>query len=241
MLSFYIHASSKTEAGFVISGALSDQVHRMGTGEYCIDSNPQHPKYEFRILSLDRDLGRLFTGFLSDIGRTLSGTMLYDLGADSHHFIFKRIQPEIMCCRPSPSEFFKNKAKALWKYALTAVLDDVRRHSEFLSWSYIKSRRTRRKLYIKLQLRQASGHRPSRKEKALLAECRWSITASDARLYALILEREQRLRPKHRSANQFVYSSTADGSSEVSDATIVVKKYQERDMFASNATMAPRC
>ncbi|KAI0665675.1 hypothetical protein C8Q78DRAFT_1063523 [Trametes maxima] len=68
--------------------------------------------------------------------------------------IKKNSIPEVMIFYPTPSALSANRAAARWRFAISAVLDDVRRHQCF-SWAFIKERRDRKQLFASLLLVQS--------------------------------------------------------------------------------------
>ncbi|OJT10257.1 hypothetical protein TRAPUB_13211 [Trametes pubescens] len=93
-----------------------------------------------------------FTGTLTEDGGTLSGSWGYEDDEKPYRFLFKRIPAETLIARPPPTEFEENKIRALWKYALTAVHNEVRR--KMFSWSYLKERRDIKHEYLHLVERE---------------------------------------------------------------------------------------
>ncbi|PIL33864.1 hypothetical protein GSI_03570 [Ganoderma sinense ZZ0214-1] len=82
-----------------------------------------------------------WTVTLADDGDTLSGKWGYEKDDQPHTVIYKRIPPEVLIDRPHPREFAEDRARALWKFAVTAVRNQVRRKLFLFSWSYLKERR----------------------------------------------------------------------------------------------------
>ncbi|KAI0645299.1 hypothetical protein C8Q79DRAFT_1011379 [Trametes meyenii] len=62
--------------------------------------------------------------------------------------------PEVMIFYPTLSALRIDKAAALWRFAISAVLNDVRRHQCF-SWAFIKERRDQKRLFASLVLVQS--------------------------------------------------------------------------------------
>ncbi|TFK85020.1 hypothetical protein K466DRAFT_647032 [Polyporus arcularius HHB13444] len=114
--------------------------------------------------------------------------------AIDNHFIFKRLPPWLMCCRPDPVVYQLNKPRALWKYALTAAREMVGRH--LFTWSYFKRRRDNRKRYVELLIRLNYADLDE-EEVMELARIRQTLTAADARLYETRYEYELRSTPIH--------------------------------------------
>ncbi|PIL33322.1 hypothetical protein GSI_04773 [Ganoderma sinense ZZ0214-1] len=96
------------------------------------------------------------TGTLDEDGKKLSGRWGYDKDDQPHAFtLWREVEPVKIANRPHPEEFKKDKVKALWKYALTVVHNEVRRR--LFSWSYIKERRDVRRKFLKLAPKGDSG------------------------------------------------------------------------------------
>ncbi|EIW54523.1 uncharacterized protein TRAVEDRAFT_74550 [Trametes versicolor FP-101664 SS1] len=84
--------------------------------------------------------------------------------------IKKGSSPDIMQFYPLPSELEGNKASALWRFAISAVLHEVRRRR--LSWGFIKERRDRKHLLASLllaELQNGSLHADDVAERVRLA------------------------------------------------------------------------
>ncbi|KAI0332934.1 hypothetical protein GY45DRAFT_365739 [Cubamyces sp. BRFM 1775] len=81
---------------------------------------------------------------LSQDGLTLEGDQDYtraptsDQGPVPHAVLRKDSSAEVMRFYPSPRELEKNRASALWRFAIFAILYDVRRR--LFTWSFIRER-----------------------------------------------------------------------------------------------------
>jgi hypothetical protein len=64
---------------------------------------------------------------------------------------FRRIQPRYLTVYPSIKELRDNKPRALWRYAISAVRNDIQR--EHWTWSYFSQRRDDRKTAVSLSVR----------------------------------------------------------------------------------------
>ncbi|KAI0766852.1 hypothetical protein BD413DRAFT_141493 [Trametes elegans] len=135
-----------------------------------------------------------FTGVLSDDGETLSGTWGYSTGEKPWAFIFKRIPPETLIARPPPSEFEENKIRALWKYALTAAHNEVRR--KMFSWSYLKERRDIRVEYLEL-LERETDELTTAEDLERFAVLDRTATTEDVRCFYVLKDYRQRPVPSH--------------------------------------------
>ncbi|KAM5533024.1 hypothetical protein V8D89_013292 [Ganoderma adspersum] len=129
MMTFCLHASvdhTTYEASAIL--ACGTYFNVLGTYTAQIDGTVA---YTFTQAYVAQIQTRYFTGALVDDGATLSGNWGY--GKDHQPYTF------VLVDRPHPQEFTKNRVKALWKYALTATHNQVRR--QLFSWSCLKARR----------------------------------------------------------------------------------------------------
>ena len=135
-----------------------------------------------------------WTGTLADDGETLSGKWGYKKDDQPHTFVYKRTSHLVLVDRPLPEEFTKNRVKALWKYALTAIHNRVRR--QLFSWSYLVERRDRRKEYLELLQKEAEGQLMDEDSDRATVLAHQS-TFDDVRCFYIIQERRQRAIPPH--------------------------------------------
>ncbi|KAJ7115468.1 hypothetical protein C8R44DRAFT_928540 [Mycena epipterygia] len=119
---------------------------------------------------------------------TISGTVGFDQDPATHHgvFVFKRMPPENMCFLPAPVELQTSKARALWGFAIAAVIQGVRR--DRWSWSFFKERRDNRRRFIELYIRSGRGTnrfgpRLTNLEEKDFARVKKSLTTQDSRFY----------------------------------------------------------
>ncbi|KAJ3008357.1 hypothetical protein NUW54_g3181 [Trametes sanguinea] len=86
---------------------------------------------------------------LHEDGITLSGGLKNAYSPSSPTVIMKKgSPPEVMMFYPFPADIQGSRAKALWRFALDAVLYDVKRRA--FSWNFIKERRDVRARYVSL-------------------------------------------------------------------------------------------
>ncbi|KAI9068344.1 hypothetical protein FKP32DRAFT_1587743 [Trametes sanguinea] len=146
MLSFCLHASvdrSTFEASeiaahgarFVVTGGYTRTTDGSIEYNFTITFSMQAPKI-YCVGTVDENTGRL----VGRHGIQNTPEKIFKL------LFFQDIPPELIVARPPPSEFEANRIGALWKYALTAALNDVRK--KMFSWSYLKERRTIRLEYL---------------------------------------------------------------------------------------------
>ncbi|KAI9069959.1 hypothetical protein FKP32DRAFT_1558713, partial [Trametes sanguinea] len=218
---FSIHVHAVDSFHFEASGHAATGTSYTVAGTYLSDESSRIC-YTFSITYATRHEPMHFRGFLYDRGATFSGTWStqpldpslngtsfdrslqsnpstpHSNSPDTHvaqgRFVFKRIPPHIMCCRPDPLEFQLNKTRALWKFALSAVRVQV--GMRLCLWSYLSRRRDIRKRYIELLIRLNYGTL-NEDEQVELARIRQMLTPADARLYETRYDYELRTVPIH--------------------------------------------
>jgi hypothetical protein len=95
---------------------------------------------------------------------------------------FRRIQPRHLTVYPSMKELRDNKPRALWKFAISAVRNDIRRDS--WSWSYFSQRRDDLKTALPLLVRRRwFGPTLSAEETETLFGIIWRLIPDDACFY----------------------------------------------------------
>ncbi|KAI1785192.1 hypothetical protein LXA43DRAFT_1100597 [Ganoderma leucocontextum] len=151
-------------------------------------------EYTFTQTYLARISKTYWTGTLSDDGETFSGKWGYEKDDQPDAFVYKRVPPEVLIDRPHPNEFTENRVKALWKYALTAVRNQVRRR--LFSWSYLKERRDVRKEYLELLLKEMDDQlTDADMERFSVLDHR--STFDDVRCFYVLRDYRQRAVPVH--------------------------------------------
>jgi hypothetical protein len=82
-------------------------------------------------------------------------TGIWGVSAEVENFVgkieFRRIPPRSLAVYPSIKELRDNKARELWRFAIAAVRNEVRR--DRWTWSYFSERRNNRKEIISLLVR----------------------------------------------------------------------------------------
>lgn len=140
-------------------------------------------------------------GYFDLAENSLRGTMAMSDGTPGE-FVFKR-DPEFVRLYPAPS---KINAGARWKFATTAILDNIRQKS--WSPSYILKRIKDGKRYMKLAIRDEYygknlNDNETKEYNALLS----SLYESDARFYASLINIELSKIPIQYVANRLYVSS----------------------------------
>ncbi|KAI8975856.1 hypothetical protein BD414DRAFT_423775 [Trametes punicea] len=192
MLSFCFHASPDGltyEAKEIAAQGTSYSI----VGGYTVN-NSGSLEYNFSWTYVVRIPKVYFTGTLDQDGERLSGFWGLSEADKPYPFLFfKRIPPEALIARPPPADFEENRIRALWRYALTAVHNEVRR--KLFSWSYLRERRDIRKQFYELGGRAGSNAlRPGDQERL---EALYNLASSeDMRIFfALKSGRELQARP----------------------------------------------
>ena len=101
---------------------------------------------------------------------------------------FRRIPPRYLTVYPSIKDLSQNKPRALWKFAIAAVRNDIRRDS--WSWSFFSQRQNDRESVISLTIRSLFfGKPPDREESAKLCTAVQRLTPADACFYSSKINR----------------------------------------------------
>lgn len=155
MITFYFHASEVDDSEtYKANSIMADGTDYNIFGEYATKEDGT-VVYLFTQQSVARWKTTYWTGLLEDEGETFSGKWGYGKDQQPYTFVFKRVPPKVLADRPHAREFAENRVKALWKFALTAVRNQVRRR--LFSWSYLEERRDVRKEYLSLLLKEMDG------------------------------------------------------------------------------------
>jgi hypothetical protein len=96
---------------------------------------------------------------------------------------FRRIPPCYLAVYPSIKDLSQNKPRALWKFAIAAVRNDIRRDS--WSWSFFSQRQDDRESVISLTIRFLFfGNPTDDEEDAKLCTAVQRLTPADACFYS---------------------------------------------------------
>ncbi|KAI0633741.1 hypothetical protein C8Q77DRAFT_1157905 [Trametes polyzona] len=188
MMSFCFHASAD-HSSFEASDTAAHGTSYTILGGYTTKDDGS-VEYNFTRTYSARLKKSYFTGALDEDGSTLSGSWGYSTDDKPYQFLFKRIPAETLIARPPPSEFEENKIRALWKYALTAARNEVRR--KMFSWSYLKERRDIRREYLEL-LEREMDEISTEEDLERFALLDRTSTCEDVRCFYVL--KDYRLRP----------------------------------------------
>jgi hypothetical protein len=100
---------------------------------------------------------------------------------------FRRIPPHYLAVYPSIKELSDNKPRALWRFAIAAVRNDIRR--DHWTWSYFSERRDDRKIITSLLVRDRWFGPPlSNEEVWTLYTTTQKLTPGDACFYDSLVD-----------------------------------------------------
>lgn len=131
-----------------------------------------------------RFLPKYYHGQFEPGSGSLTGTWGYneDHSLNTWQFEFKRIPASYMGFRPVPSIFETNKPRALWNFAVSAILYDVGKKN----WSkrFFDQRRESKDRFLDLQIRATHFGRDLDEEEADELRALWhKFSAADNRFY----------------------------------------------------------
>ena len=103
---------------------------------------------------------------------------------------FRRIPPHYLTVYPSIYELSQKKPRALWRFAIAAVRNDIRRES--WSWSFFSKRRDDRETVISLTIRSLFFGKPlDYEELSKLCEAVQRLTPADACFYSSMVNHKR--------------------------------------------------
>lgn len=133
-----------------------------------------------------------FNGHLDPERDALTGVWGYSSDSESSisPMEFRRIPSRYLTVYPSIKELSDNKPRALWKFAIAAVRNDIRR--ERYSWSYFAQRRDDRETVVTLTVRYLYFGKPIELEEAQkLCASVQRLTPADACFYGSMINRKR--------------------------------------------------
>ena len=189
MLSLNIHASPTNPKQFQCKGAVPNGTNWELTGEQTVSQDGK-VQYSFSIKYAARFSTQNFCGELDENQTTLSGSWGFD--DKPFTFVFKRLSSDVMRFYPSPKELAKTKAPALWRFAISAILAQVRLKMQ--PWMWLQGRWKTGQRYAELSINlETRSLKP--KETRALAMCLRSMTPEEARLYKTFTDMRRRSIP----------------------------------------------
>ncbi|RDX45005.1 hypothetical protein OH76DRAFT_1457767 [Lentinus brumalis] len=208
MLSVDLHAATSKPGHFVASGSTFSGTRWSLVGETKLSSDRVR-LYNFTITYAARLWPKSFEGTLSDDGRVFSGTWSSLSDNEGGTFLFKRLSCDIMRFWPLFSDH-QNKSKALWTFAIHAVLDRVRR--QLWSRSWIEDRQAARQQYLRIIRRGDASLLTDGSMTKSVERCFLAMTPVEARYYYTLYEYQQQLAPRHYGVTCSHCHSTISGS-----------------------------
>ncbi|KAJ7757035.1 hypothetical protein B0H16DRAFT_1721499 [Mycena metata] len=140
-----------------------------------------------------------FAGTWNVATDTLSGKYGLDEDPSTHggSFVFKRLTLEHTCFVPSPSDLEANKPRALWAFAIGAVVYDIRKSR--WSWAFFKERRDARKRFVEFHIRSTKKFGPPMTDDdwAEFARLKKTLTSADSRFIYSLAQNEIRATTEH--------------------------------------------
>ncbi|EED77713.1 predicted protein [Postia placenta Mad-698-R] len=133
--------------------------------------------YQFRFIIPVHGMTVDYDGTLNEDGSMLSGRWGPD-GTRPASFFFSKMPEQVLICRPSPMELQTNRIRALWRFALTAVQEQVARRR--FTWKFLAKRRDVRRRYVDLALRTHLGRPLNEAEDEERRKCLGLLSPLDA-------------------------------------------------------------
>lgn len=193
MMRLDIHASSPNM--FVASGTIPIGTRFNVSGTTASPNGSRSVTYHFQLTYAARYWPRIFRGRLSDAGRELSGVWTCKGNETEGTFLFRRLPPGSMRFWPLLTDVESRKPLTLWRFALSAVQDQVRR--KMLSINLLRERRAIRQRYLRAIRVGLSTQLSDEKDRQTLIRCYLFLTPSEARYYYSVYESMQSISPKH--------------------------------------------
>ena len=173
--------------------------------------------YSEQTPKLDVELFFNELGFVLDEDQYRDALSMVDL----FHFYTRKNQYRRM--RPPEEAFTENRPKALFKFAIDAILTEVHERHHRWSWDYFRQRRDDRKEYVELY-KLKEKKMASAKDQARLTDLEWGLTYKDIRFYRSIASSALR---KERKGQEIAKSGQAQtgwmgwiwGSSKAADSS----------------------
>jgi hypothetical protein len=153
------------------------------TGSWSKDENGV-VKINFTMSFDDASLSSIFfDGRFDTEGDILTGKWAYSTEIDYYIGIieFRRILPRYLTLYPTFQDLSDDKPRALWRFVIAAVRNDIRR--DHWSWSYFTQRRDDRKQVVPLLVRRHFGRITTWEEDTAFFAILQRLTPADACFY----------------------------------------------------------
>ncbi|KAJ7628581.1 hypothetical protein FB45DRAFT_1079676 [Roridomyces roridus] len=195
-----MHLAPSSVDGQVQYFTASDRANRTDfkiAGQCQVGEEPGTVSVTFKRTFPARFPTQYFAGTWDAATDTLSGTvgLEEDLATHTAVFVFKHMDQQHMCFLPAPVELESNRAQARWRFAIAAVVHDLRRAR--WSWPFFQERRDNRRRFIELYIRSSAastrfGTELSLAENQEMLRLKKTFTTADCRFIHSVAE--QRLR-----------------------------------------------
>lgn len=192
MLSFRAHAVSLSDPQRFHASGIHDTIPFTVKGR-CFQDQDGVLQVRFSVHYNKEYSAQYFAGVLDDSLDVLGSVGWEEDPAthDSRFFLKNTPAGRYLRFRPSPAELQANQPRALWNYALSAVVHRIRRQR--WTWSYINERRETRQRYIELSIRfSVYGHSPDEEELAEWTTHKRAVSPLDASFFRIL--RDSRLK-----------------------------------------------
>ncbi|GAA5849449.1 hypothetical protein JCM5353_001982 [Sporobolomyces roseus] len=217
-LAVYFDTDSTSLAGYPIDEAITkftDLISRKnhtpkhqfilkpvsGTGRFIVNKRANS-----QVAKLDTELLFNELGFVLDADQYRDALSMVDL------FHFYTRQREYRIYQPPQEEIDRNRNRALWKFAITAIKQEVHDKHKVWSWAYFEERRDDRKAYVELFKAKMRGPLSPEDTKSLSALER-KLGYKDLRFYRSIARSEARKERAEHPVEAKAKTTTAKVSS----------------------------
>lgn len=195
MMRLDIHTSPTSPNTFVASGSIPIGTRFNVTGTMTSPNGSRSVAYDFHLNYASRYWPRVFQGRLSDDGREFAGEWTCTGNDTEGTFMFRRLPPDSLRFWPLRTDAASRKPVMLWRFALSAVQDQVRR--KMLSIHPLRERQAIRQRYLRAIHVGLSTQLQDETERRTLIRCYRFLTPSEARYYYSVYESMQSISPKH--------------------------------------------
>ncbi|KAF3086913.1 hypothetical protein TWF102_010860 [Orbilia oligospora] len=193
--------------------------------ELCKTPSRETPKLKARALFDE-------IGFVLDEHQYRDALMLIDL----FHFYIRHQQYK----KFRPKSALLEDPKAWFRFAITAVRDEIHEKNKKWTWAFFKERRNDRLLYIRLFMKKKKTEPLTLSEADELKKLEWKLSYEDLRFYRSLARNQLRKEravvkkaPEQQPKGWFAWawgSAATEGENEVSDEATMTEQ-QRRELY----------
>ncbi|KAK7685876.1 hypothetical protein QCA50_011223 [Cerrena zonata] len=132
----------------------------------------------------------------SDLDSDLDWNLYHHYHHDRPRFMLRRIPAHMMVFYPPSSQLKRNRARALWFFAIRSILEDVRRRA--WSWSYFRERIEKRRGYVEFGVSNKIVKRFTEDYKRFRLE-KGTLLFQDALYYSSLSQHVHAIIPRHQN------------------------------------------